>query len=433
MTRLCFLVATSLLWMANNLLAAEPLVLAEQGDLQWRRGNLHTHSHWSDGDDYLESIALWYREHDYDFLVFTDHNVLADTERWVPVDKTKGGRTAFDKLKKNFPDWVETREVKGVLEVRLRRYNEVAARMNQPGEFLLIQGEEISDHFQRKPIHLCASNVVDQIDPQGGSSIVETIQNNVRALVAQRQSTGQPMIIHVNHPNFGYAITAEELMLIDDEPFFEVYNGHPTVYNKGNKLRAGTDKVWDIILAHRLKVLGLPIMYGLANDDGHAYHEMPSRASNPGRGWVQVLSAELTPAALIEALEAGKFYATSGVTLNRVEYRENGMAVEIDPKEGETYTIEFIGTRRDTSLDSTPVIDDDGNEIHATRRYSDKVGEILATVEGTKAEYTYAGDELYVRARITSSALHPNPSEPGDYQQAWVQPVLGPGAGANTP
>jgi hypothetical protein len=63
-----------------------------------------------------------------------------------------------------------------------------------------------------------------------------------------------------------------------------------------------------------------------------------------------------------------------------------------------------------------------------TKRYSDGVGEVLARTEGTKAEYEFAGDELYVRARVTSSALHPNPSEPGDFQQAWVQPVVGPGA-----
>lgn len=42
------------------------------GPLKWYRGNMHTHSHWSDGDDYLEMIALWYRDHQYDFLVFTD-------------------------------------------------------------------------------------------------------------------------------------------------------------------------------------------------------------------------------------------------------------------------------------------------------------------------------------------------------------------------
>ena len=55
------------------------LVLAAADGQKWQRGNMHTHSHWSDGDDYLESIANWYQKAGYQFLVFTDHNVLADS------------------------------------------------------------------------------------------------------------------------------------------------------------------------------------------------------------------------------------------------------------------------------------------------------------------------------------------------------------------
>ena len=36
------------------------------------------------------------------------------------------------------------------------------------------------------------------------------------------------------------------------------------------------------------------------------------------------------------------------------------------------------------------------------------------------------GDELYVRARVISSRLHPNPFAEGDLETAWVQLVLGP-------
>src|SRR5262245_24377029 len=106
-------------------------VLEATGELKWYRGNLHTHSHWSDGDDYLEMIALWYRDHDYDFLAFTDHNTLADKERWVEIDKTKGGRTAYDKLKARFPDgWSDERTVDGIQQIRLKRFDEVFDRLN---------------------------------------------------------------------------------------------------------------------------------------------------------------------------------------------------------------------------------------------------------------------------------------------------------------
>jgi hypothetical protein len=37
--------------------------------------------------------------------------------------------------------------------------------------------------------------------------------------------------------------------------------------------------------------------------------------------------------------------------------------------------------------------------------------------------YTLKGDELYVRAVITSSATPKNPIEPGQKTKAWTQPV----------
>jgi len=397
--------------------------------LTWYRGNMHTHSHWSDGDDYLGMIALWYRKHDYQFLVFTDHNILATTNRWINVKQSKGEATAYGKLKVQFPRVVEERiSESGELEVRLRRFDEVSKQFNDPGKYLLIQGEEISDSFEKTPIHINISNIAELIPPMTGTGVFETIQSNVRAAVAQRERTGQPMLVHLNHPNFGYGITAEDLMRVVGEHFFEVYNGHPAVRNTGDKLHAGTERMWDIILTWRLVELNLPLMYGLAVDDSHAYHSIPSRHSNPGRGWVEVLADELTPKALIKSLEAGSFYSSSGVALKKVQANEQSISVEVDPVEGETYTIEFIGTCRDFDRKSEPVLDESGQEVRTTRRYSADIGETLKVVIGNQAQYQFQGDEIYVRARITSSARHPNPSEPGDFTQAWCQPVRGPAA-----
>lgn len=398
------------------------------GELKWYRGNMHTHSLWSDGDDYLEAIAQWYRDHSYDFLVFTDHNVLADKERWIDVEKSKGKQKAFDKLKDQFPgNWVEERMTDGRLETRLKTFREVAERFNAPEKFLLIQGEEVSDGFQKFPVHMNASNLKELIVPRHGASVAETIQNNTDALTAQRERTGQPMIIHLNHPNFGFGVTAEDLMGIRGENFFEVYNGHPGVNNSGNKDHASTERIWDIINTFRVSELKLPPLFGLGTDDGHAYHNIPSRASEPGRGWVMVLAKSLSPESLIEALEAGRFYASSGVTLNRVVSSSEGIEVAVQPDQAATYVIEFIGTRRGFDKKNEPVLDKEGKEIRATRRYSDDVGKVLERVEGLTAKYRFQGDEVYVRARITSSREHPNPSELNEFERAWTQPVLGPG------
>src|SRR5579863_10299269 len=85
-------------------------VLAADGVFKWYRGNIHTHTLWSDGDDYPEMVALWYRDHGYDFLSFSDHNTLLRKERWIKAIENKGGQKAFDKLNSRFPqNWVETR------------------------------------------------------------------------------------------------------------------------------------------------------------------------------------------------------------------------------------------------------------------------------------------------------------------------------------
>ena len=164
-------------------------------------------------------------------------------------------------------------------------------------------------------------------------------------------------------------------------------------------------------------------MFGLATDDGHAYHNVPDRSSNPGRGWVMVLAGELSAESLIAALEAGRFYATSGVNLRRVEVTIEGLTVEVAAVEGETYVIDFFGTRMGYDAASSPVEDEEGKPNRASK----DLGETFKSVSGNRGTYRFTGDEIYVRARITSSAPHPNPSELGDFKQAWCQPVVGPG------
>ena len=43
-------------------------------DLNWYKGNLHTHTTKSDGDADPEIVVEWYKKHGYDFLVLSDHN-----------------------------------------------------------------------------------------------------------------------------------------------------------------------------------------------------------------------------------------------------------------------------------------------------------------------------------------------------------------------
>jgi hypothetical protein len=408
------------------LLVSTVVSRAEDSKPQWWKGNLHTHSLWSDGDDFPEMIAAWYKEHGYNFLALSDHNILSDHERWIPITKAKPSETALAKYLARYGDsWVERRKVDGDEQVRLKMLSEFRTSLEEPGRFLMIQGEEITAKYQSAPIHINATNLREFIAPRSGKSMVEVMQNNINAVKEQRERTGVPMFPHINHPNFGWAITAEELLQLDHEQFFEVYNGHPMVHNEGDELHASTDRIWDIILTERLAQLGKPPLFGLAVDDSHNYHGEPRKTSRSGRGWVMVRAATLAPEALIQALEAGDFYASSGVKLKDVR-RENGkLSVEIEGEPGITYRTEFIGTRRGYDPKRMPILGENGLPLRITNRYSETIGAVLATTAGEAASYTLKGDEIYVRARITSSKIKADPSSKGEYEQAWTQPLVG--------
>jgi hypothetical protein len=396
-----------------------------QGASTWWKGNLHTHSLWSDGDDYPEMIVSWYHEHGYHFLSLSDHNRMLVGQHWVDALTNRGGEAALQKYSKRFgPTGVETREKDGRRQVRLRTLEEFRGEFEKPGKFLLIPGEEISDHFESLPIHMNASNLRDLIRPQGGKSTTEVIQNNVNAVLDQRKKTGQPMIPHINHPNFIWALTAEDIVSVQGDRFLEIFNGHPITKNEGDAEHAGAERIWDIVLTRRLAELGLEPIWGTAVDDSHNYHRMKVGDSNPGRGWLMVRAAELAPAAIIEAMEKGDFYASSGVRLKEVRRGPKELAIEVEPESNVTYTTQFIGTRQGYDPKSEPITKD-GKTVRATRRYSKDIGTVLAEVKGLTPAYRLKGDEIYVRARVVSSKLKENPCVDGDFETAWVQPAIG--------
>jgi hypothetical protein len=230
----------------------------------------------------------------------------------------------------------------------------------------------------------------------------------------------------VNHPNFGWSITAEDMMGVRGEQFFEVYNGHPSVHNEGDKYRASCERLWDILLAFRLSERGLGPLYALAVDDAHRYQKFDASESNPGRGWVMVRAPRLWASAIVAAMEAGDFYASSGVTLKDVKRTARGLAIEIEAEPGVDYTTRFIGTLRGFDPSSRPAPLPNTNSLPVTRLYSDDIGAVLAEVRGPRAEYEFHGDELYVRATVSSTKPKANPVVKNETESAWVQPVVVP-------
>ena len=300
--------------------------------LQWYKGNTHTHTINSDGDSTPDEVVRWYRERDYHFLVLSDHNFLTEVE---------GLNSLF------------------------------AARE----QFLIINGEEVTDNFGESRIHVNGLNLREVVPPQGGSNAVDTLQRNVDAI---RSVGGVP---HINHPNFRWSLTADQMRQVRNNKLFEIYNGSPSVNNHGGGGSPGLEAMWDNILSSG------KLIYGIAVDDAHHFKgEFSPDRLNPGRGWVVVRAPRLSAAAIMEGLEAGRFYASTGVSLSDLQVDDQGIEIAIQQEPTFKYTTYFIG---------------DG-------------GRLLSKAHGLKARYRFQGGERYVRARVVDSMG----------TMAWTQPVL---------
>ncbi len=308
-----------------------PLHAQSRDAMRWYKGNLHTHTLNSDGDSTPDDVVKWYREHGYQFLVLTDHNYLTG------VDGLNALHGADDK-------------------------------------FLVVKGEEVTGRWGDKPIHVNGLDVDRVVDPPTGSTVVEVAQRMVDAI---RAAQGIPSI---NHPNFGWAISPDELGQIQRTRLFEVFNGHPLVNNLGGGGVPGLEETWDRILSSG------KLLYGVAVDDAH-YFKRPwdPYAPAPGKGWVYVRSPRLDGRTLVEALERGEFYSSTGVELNGIDVANSTMTITVNLVPTSKYRIQFIGRH----------------------------GRVLSEATASPASYTFKGDEGYVRAKVIES----------NGKFAWIQPV----------
>ena len=104
---------------------------------------------------------------------------------------------------------------------------------------------------------------------------------------------------------------------------------------------------------------------------------------------------------IIAQMESGNFYSSSGIYLKSLASDNKGISIEIDPEPNIEYGIHFIGYKKD----------DDNTKL-------------LKSVDGTKAKYVFEKDDIFVRVKIVSTALMPNPYTNGETKKAWTQPVL---------
>ena len=184
-----------------------------ESDLTWYKGNLHTHTYWSDGDEFPEMVLDWYKSNGYNFVALSDHNTLAQNEKWKLITKSQLYEESFRQYLEKFgEDWVVYKTDTGRIKVKLKTFTEYKSKL-EANNFLIIPSEEITNYVNVKiPVHVNAINLQRFIEPPNAATVLETMQQSVDAVLKQREETGVPMFPHINHPNFFWAITLEDMI-----------------------------------------------------------------------------------------------------------------------------------------------------------------------------------------------------------------------------
>jgi hypothetical protein len=131
------------------------------------------------------------------------------------------------------PGWVPERVADGTNQDQLKPLGEVRTRFEEPDRFLLIPAVEITDWHLVAPLHINAVNLPDVAVSVGGSNVVELLQRNIDAVLEQRARTIQPMLPHINDPNFVWGISAEEPIRVGGGKRVSAGSGADNRYSSG--------------------------------------------------------------------------------------------------------------------------------------------------------------------------------------------------------
>lgn len=240
----------------------------------------------------------------------------------------------------------------------------------------MVPGEEISAQIKNGtvPIHLNGIGISRVVEPIDAGEVVPTLQANVNAIL---EAGG---IASINHPNYTWAFDHEAIKQVRGASLLEVFNGHPSTNTYGGPGRLSHEEIWDGVLSADR------VIFGVATDDSHRYHDYSPEMSNPGRGWVFVRADELTKEAIVEGLASGDFYASTGVTLGDLRLSQELIELSIEQS---------------------------GDQVYSTR-FTGRGGDVLAETADLNAAYRPRGDEGYVRATVRSSSG----------STAWTQPAF---------
>jgi hypothetical protein len=271
------------------------------------KGQLHAHSNRSgDSDTPPEEAAAWYAAHGYDFLVFTDHNRITEIPAPAGMLVIPGVE-----LTQNLPTCDPPPEPG------------FACLLHINALFVAARGEGGAARQSEQSPGAPAS-----WGPLLGLSRVELYG---RAVDRARALGG---LAQLNHPNFHRGADLGVILALARRglALIEIANQAADSDNDGDARHPSAEALWDAALAQGARV------YGTATDDAHHYGDADKVRARGEIAYVGDLGfvmvrADRSAAGLRAAIEAGDFYSSTGVLLDRLEISREAISLEVHPAE----------------------------------------------------------------------------------------------------
>ncbi len=335
--------------------------------LPWLKGSTHVHTLYS-GDSRTppSEVVKWYAEHGYDFIVITDHNRVTDD---VSADLSGGKMVVLRGTElTNNPPVCEPAPLEPKGRCRIH-----------------VNALFVSQHPANRPMER-----PEKIEWRERKSIKRV--DLYQAALGKTAELGG--LAQLNHPSWHWGVDSALAIELAARGlrFIEIANVAFSKWNGGGGTHVGTEALWDAMLTAGHRV------WGVASDDAHHYRDRDieavvkrGRALYPPGGGFSMIRADRNPASIRAAMDAGDFYASTGLLFKRHEVRGNQLVVEIDDPRANA-KIELIGSG----------------------------GRLLESADGSTARFDLSGrGSNYVRVRAQA---------PGG-ASAWAQPIFLPTGG----
>ena len=201
-------------------------------------------------------------------------------------------------------------------------------------------------------VHLSCLNIINSIWPSNFADVID-------------KTHAQGGFAVVNHPQrVNSTVLVQQVFDIEILKFIEIFNGISSAEENINNYL-----MWDSILTAG------KLIYGVASDDLHEIEHL-------GKGWIMVNADTLQKDSLLNAIQRGDFYSTTGVLIEKMTVTDSSVTI-LAP---EALEIKFVGDGRVT----------------------------LKNVYSDSATYLIKGNEGYIRVEVKGV--------PGT--KAWTQPLF---------